>query len=274
MNIAVDIGNTCVKFGVFPPDKENKIVGYWRLPSDETGWVNEVFLKTMTSMVFLTNRTRSLSQRKEGEVKPYPDPLTWRIAQTGNFPVKKFKTEILAFRPKDTFRTVMRRQIPLKRDVDAPNQVGIDRLLAAYAAVKRYGDAPMLVVDVGTAITVDVVQNQTFCGGAILPGLNALAETYPRISPKLPRIGHDAAIKIGLNYPGGNTKSAVFTGIYWGTVGAIRQFYEMHPQKKDALLILTGGDAQFFLSGLIQMIPAWRIEHHDTLVLEGINLIP
>jgi len=256
MNIAVDIGNTCVKFGVFSPDKENEIVGYWRMLSNETSWGKP-----------LETWARKLA-------KPYPAPLTWRIAQTGKFPLKKFKTEILAIRPKDTFKTVMRRQIPIKRDVDAPEQVGIDRLLAAYAAVKKYGDAPMLVVDVGTAITVDVVQNQTFCGGAILPGLAALAETYPRISAKLPRIGPDAAIKIGLNYPGGNTKSAVFNGIYWGTCGAIRHFYVMHPQKGDTLLILTGGDAQFFLLGLSAMIPGGRILHHDTLVLEGINLIP
>ena len=256
MNIAVDIGNTCVKFGVFPPDRESEIVGQWTMPSDELGKINplETWAPEMENL--------------------HPDPLIWRIAQTGKFPLKKFKEKILALRPKDTFKTVMRKQIPIKRDVDAPDQVGIDRLLAAYAAVKRYGDAPMLVVDVGTAITVDVVQNQAFYGGAILPGLAALSETYPRISAKLPRLGPDAAIKIGLNYPGGNTKSAVFNGIYWGTIGAIRQFYEMHPQKKDALLILTGGDAQFFLQGLTQMIPAGRILHHDTLVLEGINQIP
>jgi pantothenate kinase type III len=274
MNIAVDIGNTCLKFGVFAPDKENELVGHWMMPTDETGWVNGTFLKNMTCVGMLTNKITPSDKWAPGMENPYPDPLTWKIAQTGSFPLKKFKTEILALRPKDVFKTVQRRQIPLKRDVDAPEQVGIDRLLAAYSAVKKYGDAPMLVVDVGTAITVDVVQNQTFCGGAILPGLTALSEAYPRISAKLPHIGHDAMIKIGLNYPGGNTKSAVFNGIYWGTIGAIRQFYQMYPHQERALLILTGGDAKFFLPALTQMVPKGHLLHHDTLVLEGINLIP
>lgn len=273
MNIAVDIGNTCLKFGVFSPDKENKLVGFWRLPSGDTGWVNEVFLKNMTRFGMLTNRINPPGQWAPGLENLYPVPLAWRIAQTGQFPLKKFKTTILAIRPKDTFKTVLWRQIPIKRNVDAPEQVGIDRLLAACAAVQRYGNAPMLVVDAGTAITVDVVRDGTFCGGAILPGLTALSETYPRMSAKLPCIGPDTTLKIEQGYPGGNTKSAVFNGIFWGTVGAIRQFYDMHPLKKEALLILTGGDAEFLLQGLTRVIPSERILHHDTLVLEGVNLI-
>jgi type III pantothenate kinase len=273
MNIAVDIGNTCLKFGVFAPDRNNEMVGHWRLPTNETGWINEVFLKNMTCVGFLTNKVNPPGQWAPGMESPYSAPLTWRIAQTGTFPLKQFKAEMLALRPKDTFKTITRKQIPIERDVESPEQVGIDRLLAAYSAVQKYGDAPMVVVDVGSAITVDVIQNQTFCGGAILPGLTALSETYPRISAKLPRLGYDAMLKIGLEYPAGNTKSAVFNGIYWGTAGAIRHFYMMHPQKENVLLILTGGDAEFFLPALSVMIPAGHVLPHDTLVLEGINLI-
>jgi type III pantothenate kinase len=272
MNIAVDIGNTSIKFGVFSPDGGDEMVGHWRMPTDETGWINKVFLKTMTCLGMLTNKVTPLSPWAPGMADLYPEPLTWRIAQTGTFPLQQFKKEILELRPDDQFKTLTRKKIALKIDVDAPEKVGIDRLLAAFSAVKKYRDAPMLVVDVGSAITADVIENQTFCGGAILPGLTALSETFPRISAKLPKIGHDAITKTELVYPGGDTKSAVFNGIYWGTIGAIRQFYAMSPEKEDTLLILTGGDAAFFLPGLSRMIPAGRIIHHDTLVLEGINL--
>jgi type III pantothenate kinase len=273
MNIAVDIGNTCLKFGVFSPEQADEMVGFWRLPTDDTGWINERFVRNMTCEVFLTFKTGSLSKKKkEGAADTYPEPLHWRVAPTGNFPWQKLKKEILALRPKDTFKTITRKKIPLKVDVDSPEKVGLDRLLAAFAAVKKYGDAPMLVVDMGTAITADVVRNQTFCGGAIFPGLDALADTYPRISAKLPRIPYDAALSVGLDFPAGNTKGAVFSGIYWGTVGAIRQFYTMCSDRHETLLILTGGNAKIFLSGLSPMIPAERIRHHEALVLEGINL--
>jgi type III pantothenate kinase len=271
MNIAVDIGNSSVKFGSFSPDREDEIVGLWELPTVDTKWINEHFLKNITCPVFLMNRIRSMSQKEEGEAEPYPQPLTWQIAQTGNFPLQRFKKEILALRPKDQFKTVTRKRIPLKIDVDSPEKVGIDRLLAASAAVKKYGDTPMLVVDMGTAITADIVYNQTFCGGVILPGLDALAETYPRISAKLPRITPDSMQNINFAFPARNTKNAVFSGLFWGTVAAIRHFYVMSPGKNDTLLVLTGGYANFFLPGLSSMIPSGQINHHKPLVLEGIN---
>jgi len=273
MNVAVDIGNSTMKFGVFDPERGNAMVGHWRMPSGETGWINKVFLSTMTCLGMLTNKINPPGKRAAGMEHIYPESLTWRIAQTGRFPLQKFKTEILALRPKDTFKTVTRKQIPIKKAVDSPETVGIDRLLAAFAAVKTYGDANMLVVDAGTAITVDVVQNRTFCGGAILPGLAAQSEIYPQISENLPLISvSDSFLTSSPVYPGRNTKEAIHNGLYWGAIGAIRQFYETFCLKRDkVLLILTGGDSKYLLPGLSQVIPPQRIKLHDILVLEGIN---
>jgi type III pantothenate kinase len=210
-----------------------------------------------------------------------PTPLTWWIAQTGNFSWQKLKAEILKVRPHDKFKIITRQHIPIKVDVEFPDKVGIDRLLAAFAAVKHHGDSPMLIVDAGTAITVDVVQNQTFYGGAILPGLVAQSKVYPKISEKLPCISIPEYVwsEDGLVpnktvvYPGKNTEDAIRSGLYWGTIGAIRQFYEMSfSQEKDVPLILAGGDAQYLQPGLAQFIPSQRIEYwSDTLVLEGIH---
>ena len=266
MNIAVDIGNTDLKCGVFTI--AGKLVGTLRLPTKGIQ-PNKRFLRELLKWRMLTNRTNIMPPENS-----YPEPLSWRIAQTGSFPWKKWQTAILDIRPQDKFTTVAQRRIPLNVGVDTPQKVGIDRLLAAFAATEKYGELPMLVVDAGSAITVDVVQDRTFFGGTILPGLVAQSEIFPKISKKLPLVPiSDALIKNRPVYPGRNTKDAVRSGLYWGTIGAIRQFCEMFfPKKRDVRLVLTGGDAEYLLSGLSEVFTPQQIKCCDTLVLEGINL--
>jgi type III pantothenate kinase len=249
MIVAVDIGNTRLKCRMFLPDKKGRSV--CAQVSPERAWRAVLAMHLDIS----------------------PDIcVTWWIAPTGRFSWQELKAEVLKIRPRDKFKIVTRKQIPL--NVDFPHKVGIDRLLAAFAAVKEYGDSPMLIVDAGSAVTVDVVQNRTFCGGAILPGLTALTETYPKISEKLPLVAlPDPSLTTRPVYPGKNTKEAIHSGLYWGTVGAIRQFYEMLCSKqKDVRLILTGGDGRYLLPGLDRVIPPRQIEYHEFLVLDGIHL--
>ena len=249
MNIAVDIGNTNLKYGVLRSDGEVSS-HVLRLPSRKT----RLDKKNLHELLHLTTANACSV------------PITWRIAQTGRFPWQSLRDEVLKIRPRDKFKTVTRKHIPLKIDVDSPDKVGIDRLLAAFAATKMYGNSSMLIVDAGSAITVDVVQDGTFCGGAILPGLTAMSETYPKISEKLPLVPvHPIAESV---YPGKNTEDAISNGIYWGTIGAIRQFYEM--RFTDAQLILTGGDAEYLHPGLARAIPQ-RVVLSPNLVLEGIH---
>jgi type III pantothenate kinase len=250
MHIAVDIGNTRLKCRRYFPDGSEDLVLHFPL------CLEKKHLEELIPAVDIC-----------------PNPLYWLVAQTGTFPWQELQSKIHKLRPLDEFQIITYRHIPLKIDVDFPEKVGIDRLLAAYAAVKEYGDVPMLIVDAGSAITVDVVRNQTFCGGAILPGLTALSETYPKISKKLPRPFPDPLNDItGLVYPGKNTESAIYNGLYWGTVGAIRQFYEMlSSHEKNVLLVLTGGYAYCLEFGLDCVILPPRLKYHDYLVLEGIH---
>jgi len=254
MNIAVDIGNTRLKCGVFaPPNKRGSALKVWNLliPQKEEEFDRSSFFRELLLW--------------EKEI------ITWRIAQTGNFSWKKLKKTILDVRPQDKFRAVTHKRIPFKINVDSPESVGIDRLLAALAAVMNYGETPMLIVDAGSAITIDVFANWTFYGGAILPGLTAMSETYPKISGKLPLVPlPDPSLETRPVYPGKSTEDAILNGLYWGTIGAIRQFYESL-RKYNAPLVLTGGDAPYLLPGLAPEIPEQQIKHHDHLVLEGIN---
>jgi type III pantothenate kinase len=267
MNVAVDIGNTLLKCGIFlAPDKSE--VNIVQIPPVGEK-PDDFFVRCLLSWEPFFDVEGMLT------ADVYPKPLTWRIAPTGRWSWKEFKEAILPYRPKDRFKVITRKEIPLKINVDTPEKVGLDRLLAAFAAVEYYGDAPMLIVDAGSAITVDVVKNRTFCGGAILPGLAAQSETYSKISKKLPLVlvPFDMEKRVIVPpYPAKNTKEAIQSGYYWGTIGAIRQFYTMSfSHKERALLVLTGGDERYLFSGLSQVIPSRRIKRHDFLVLEGIN---
>ena len=261
MDVVVDIGNTRVKCGISFPNAVAEEVNVLDIPplGERLG---EGSLRCLFHWEILP----------EAEVLAvYPKPLTWWIAQTGRFSWQELKAEIQSIRPNDQFNILTPQQIPLERDVKFPAEVGLDRLLAAFAAVEEYGDVPMLIVDAGSALTIDVVQNQIFHGGAILPGLAALSATYPQISSKLPHvpIPHSSSNTRPI-YPGKSTQEALLNGLYWGTIGAIRQFYGML-QKENATLLLTGGDAQYLFPGLAQDIPASQIQCRPNLVLEGIR---
>ena len=269
MDIAVDIGNSNLKCGIFLPDGGYEVHG---LSVDGLHDMEKLYRELLCWDLLSESNILPI---KVFTADAYPDPITWRIAQTGWFSWQKLKEVIRRLRPHDNFTNVTRKQIPIKVAVKSPDKVGVDRLLVAFAAMKMYGDSPMLVIDAGSAITVDVVQDQTFCGGAIFPGLTTLAETYPIISKKLPVVSipnfSDCTKIPPPVYPGKSTEDAIQNGIYWGTVGAIMQFCGMFFRRtEDVRLILAGGDSQYLLPEITRIIPSQQVKHHRDLVLEGI----
>ena len=266
MNIAVDIGNTCIKFAIFFPCNSQIEYRVWNIAT----LIDR--LDNFVSQSLLQWGGEPSAGRLT--LDSCSAPITWLMIQTGKLAWQRLETEILKIRPNDEFILVTHKHVPLKMDVNFPEKVGIDRLLAAYSAVDLYGSTPMLIVDAGTAITIDSVRRRTFCGGAILPGLSILSEVYPKISEKLPIVPISGFSAAGTRkpplYPGKNTEAAIENGIYWGTVGTILQFYDLSFSKDGVLLVLTGGDAEYLLPGLTSVIPSKQIKCHASLVLEGI----
>ncbi|MEA3366750.1 MAG: type III pantothenate kinase, partial [Planctomycetota bacterium] len=166
--------------------------------------------------------------------------------------------------------------IPVKADVDEPARVGTDRLLAALAAYRRAGGA-CIVVDAGTAVTVDAVDDDgTFLGGAIFPGPDLMARSLAEGTAQLP------AVEIGREFVperviGKNTGDAIRSGIMRtlsGAVGGIAADM-MHEVGTGVPVYITGGYAppedgergigevvvpDLVLEGLVL---AWR-EHHES----------
>jgi type III pantothenate kinase len=149
--------------------------------------------------------------------------------------------------------------------------VGIDRLIDATAA-NRLRDAgrAAVVVDVGSAITVDLVSAQgVFLGGAILPGIAMSARALHEHTDLLPLIDM-AELSTPPPALGKATMPAMRAGLFWGAVGAIRQLTE-------GLSVGLDDEPHIFLTGgagpAVAELVGDRAEHVPHLTLGGLALI-
>ncbi len=128
--------------------------------------------------------------------------------------------------------------------VENPQKVGIDRLLNALAAYRRTKTST-IVIDFGTAITIDIVSKVgEFMGGLILPGKRTSAYALNKRAALLPEVD----IRRPANIIGNNVENAIKAGVYFGTVGSIIYIIrEVRKVYKDLqYTIATGGDAKTF----------------------------
>jgi type III pantothenate kinase len=128
----------------------------------------------------------------------------------------------------------------LKINYKNPDEIGADRLVNAIAASKLY-DYPAIIIDIGTASTIDIVNDKNeFIGGVIFSGIGLSAHTLAKMTSKLPKINIEETEKI----IGTNTSESINIGIYHGFLGTIKYFCDKLKQKKylkNAKIILTGG---------------------------------
>ena len=126
--------------------------------------------------------------------------------------------------------------------VEQPERVGDDRVANALAAYRRF-NGPAVVVDMGTAITVDVVSDDgAFLGGAIMPGAGTCAKTLAKHTALLPHV--DLAGEP--TFPGKTTEAAVRSGLMHGVAGAVDRLVEMAWEVlgTEAPVIGTGGETK------------------------------
>jgi type III pantothenate kinase len=138
-----------------------------------------------------------------------------------------------------------------------PAQVGADRLANAVAAWRRFRTA-CVVVDLGTAITVDIVNAEgEFIGGAIAPGIAAMARALHDGTSRLPLVPPRPRADLGRD-----TRGAIEAGLYAAARGVIG--VGRHLVRGPATVIGTGGDAHWFEPLFDEVVPH--------LTLEGIAL--
>jgi type III pantothenate kinase len=124
-------------------------------------------------------------------------------------------------------------------DVDFPREVGADRVVNCYGAVRLFG-APAVVVDFGTATTFDVIsEDGTYRGGMILPGPGIAAEALFEKTALLPKV--DFRRPTGLI--GKNTVGSIRSGLYYGLLAQVEGIIERIREEVDSEIrvIATGG---------------------------------
>lgn len=153
-------------------------------------------------------------------------------------------------------------QCGVKNGYDDPRQLGPDRWLALVGARHMHRGA-CLVVNAGTATTVDVLDAQgIFQGGLILPGINLMHAALASETARLPLAqGHFSRLPR-------NTADAIVSGSLLATTGAVSLMYEHVAADPAAMCLLSGGAADL-LAPLLSM-PLSRV---DNLVLEGLSCV-
>jgi type III pantothenate kinase len=171
-------------------------------------------------------------------------------------------------------------QLPLRVLLANPERVGIDRLLNAVAARSRvFRTAPVLFIDAGSAVTVDLLdETHAFRGGAIFPGLRLMAQALHDHTALLPLVEVKETNPL---LPGTDTPAAIEAGVFWAVAGGIKALvrrlagrarslsdpYRSGAPPEPPVVFLTGGDAPLLEPVMDTDITCW-----PEMTLEGIRL--
>ncbi len=156
--------------------------------------------------------------------------------------------------------------------VDELHRIGIDRLLTSFAAYRRRPSSPAVVINVGTAMTVDFVQRDgVHVGGVILPGPHLMAKSLHDYTAKLPVVG--IVPWLPSTFVGRNTEQAIQVGIANAVLSVAYQLvwdWVKHTGRSP-WVYATGGDAAYF-RGFHFTADVAGFEIDPTLTLDGIRL--
>ena len=150
--------------------------------------------------------------------------------------------------------------------VDVPSQVGSDRIVIAVAALAEY-KAPLILMDLGTATTIEVVEPEnTYLGGVIIPGVKVSLDALTSRAAQLPGISLDKP----KNVIGKNTVDCMRSGMIYGTAAMIDGLLDRMEEElgHTSTYVATGGMAQF-----ITPLCKHDIILEKDLLLKGLNII-
>lgn len=227
MLLAVDIGNTNIKLGIFEGDK---LEATWNLATDTHTTPDEYGAVLLNLM----ERKEILPSTVAGVVLcGVVPPLLHTFMQLCK---KYLNTKPLVVEA--GVKTGMRICL------DNPREVGPDRVVGAVAAQNLYGQ-PLIVIDLGTATTFDVVSKEgDYLGGAIAPGIAIASEALFARTAVLPRI----ELIRPRHVIGRNTISAMQSGIIFGYIDLIEGMIRRIEQELGSKMkvVATGGQAYPF----------------------------
>jgi len=247
-NVVADIGNTRIKWGLCVDGRVGKMT---RLPADDPeGW------------------------KKQAETWKLATGLDWVLASVQRQTLQRHSEWVQS--RGDTVRVLMSwKDLNVQVRLDEPGRVGLDRLLNVLAAKNRVKrPLPILIVDAGSAVTVDHV-NMTgaFVGGVIFPGCRLMAKALHDYTDALPEVNID---RVNPPMPGNSTVGAIQAGVFWAVAGGIKAVLRQMSVRarsgswrglENPVVFLTGGDAELLAPVLDSWVILW-----PEMTLEGIRI--
>jgi type III pantothenate kinase len=225
--IAIDIGNTNIRVGLFLGDEQKSIES---IPGSDEGKLKETLTSAWEQVPFAR---RAKEPVREGVIVVSSVKPEW--------------TDLVAAICKDELNENIRIigkdiKLPIEMGVDDYNEVGTDRIVAAAAAYAVVEDA-VVVADFGSAITIDLVDEQgVFLGGVIAPGFDLAAKSLYEGTAKLPQV----KVNTPKDVVGTNTIDAINAGLYYSAVGLLRTITEKYAEQleKWPQTVVTGAGAE------------------------------
>ncbi len=238
--LALDVGNTDSVFGFF----RGEALVYHRRVSTKAILKNKVQKNAVCNSAIVSS-----------------------VVPKINRSLKKFLKEKLKI--KKVIFVNHRMNLPIKLKVDRPSEVGADRIVNNSAAYLKYG-GPLLVIDFGTATTLDYIDTKgVYQGGMIIPGLKISAEALFQKAAKLPAV----KLKIPRRLLGKNTVHQMQSGIVLGYAAMIEGLIlkisrqsKRAKRPKNLKVILTGG-----MGHLLSPLISSRHVFDPFLTLKGLN---
>ena len=236
MLLTIDVGNSRIKVAVF---EHNKQVDFF---------------------IFETNEAL---KNFENIFQKYPNLQKIILSSVG-----KFNSSVLNYLQKNTNLQIISHEtkFPFTNLYATPKTLGIDRMVVSAGAVLKYPNQNRLVIDAGTCITYDFIdENNNYLGGAISPGIKIRYKSLNDYTSNLPLL-EKKNIEL---FIGNSTENSIHSGIINGICYEIDGFISQYSLKnQDLTIILTGGDTDFLAKRLKSTIFA-----NSNFLLESLNTL-
>jgi type III pantothenate kinase len=214
MNLVIDIGNTYSKIAVF---NNEELINLSSVRNINNQNINELKKKYSTLDKAIVSTVRNIAPETEVFLKQNFDTY---INFDDNTP------------------------IPVENCYQTKKTLGNDRLAAAVGAFYLYPDSNTLIIDAGTAITYDFINEKNqYLGGKISPGLDMRFKALHRFTARLPRLEKRNFDKLFGNTTEESIQAGVQQGIIYETDKTIDMFKKFYTNLN---VFITGGDANFF----------------------------
>ena len=248
MLLVFDIGNTNTVMGIY---KGEELINKWRLTSKKQT-SDEVGFMVLGLLAASGISKGDIDGAIFGSVVPSLDEM--------------FREGVRKYLGLECIRDSTKLDTGLEIKMKNPTWLGADRLLNAVAGIEKYGK-PLIVVDLGTTITLDVVSREgAYLGGVIAPGMEIGLESLFSRAAKLPQI----ELVAPENYIGGNTVEAIQSGIIYGTAGMVDRMIKgiFKELGGPCRVVVTGGHAPIIAkySNRVDTVDQW-------LTLDGLRIL-